>query len=962
MKRILLISLLTAVSLCTVAQTENRRLAISGQVIDSDLKEPMVQATIQLFVAADSTFVGGTVSDTKGLFSIEAPANGTYKLKISSIGFQTLEREVKLRRYQNQELGRLLMSAETVMLKEAVVTGRAAQVIVKKDTLVYNPEAYRTPEGSPIEELIKRMPGAEVDDDGNITINGKQVKKILLDGKEFMLGDVETALKNLPVSIIQNVKFYDQQSDQARITGIEDGDKETVLDFTVKKGMNRGYMTNLDLAGGTHHRYASRGMGSAFTDKTRFVLMGNLNNKEENAGWWNRRGLNANKMLGTNLNYDDGKKLKVDASVRWNHRDGDNANENTSENFYSQEYQTFSNSNSRNLSRSNSWNGNIRLEWKPDTLTNILLRANGSYSTNDGLSGSNAATFSADPYLYTTDPLTAEGIAEMSRRQFIVNNNRQAGLSYGKNKNAWGMLQLYRRLNPKGRNITLRVEGSAGDNHNRNVSNNEVHLYKVKKLNSDQDSTYFTARYNTTPSDNSGYVLNATYSEPLWKGAHLQTSYELRYNQNKSDRKTYDFSHEPTNIFAGIAPEYREWDPWLSSVYDNMDSYVDSALCRYSEYKNYTHNIRLTLRYWNEKYDYNVGFLIQPQHSNYIQNYRGIYVDTVRNVTNFTPTINFHYKFSDQSNLRLQYRGDTQQPDITQLLDITDDSNPLYITQGNPGLKPSFTNTLNVYYNNYINRYKRSVVVYANYRNTRNSIANLVRYNAETGGSISRPENINGNWNADGGFNFNTALDSAAHWNVGTDTRLRYNNYVSYVAQYHADAEKNKTRSISLNERLNASFRNDWLEVMLDGNVNYQHSRNELQPNANLDTWRFSYGGQIMLRLPQGFEITTNLHENSRRGYNDPSSNTNELIWNGQISKTFLKSKTLVVALNFYDLLGQQSNYERWVGATGRSDTRYNSINSYAMLHVRYRLNMFGGKVDTEGRYDKKWGNRDRRR
>ena len=145
--------------------------------------------------------------------------------------------------------------------------------------------------------------------------------------------------------------------------------------------------------------------------------------------------------------------------------------------------------------------------------------------------------------------------------------------------------------------------------------------------------------------------------------------------------------------------------------------------------------------------------------------------------------------------------------------------------------------------------------------------------------------------------------------------------------------------------------------MTLDGWCNYQHSRNELQPTADLDTWQFNYGGQVILRTPFGLEFSTNIHENSRRGYNDPSSNTNELIWNGQISQTFLKSKTLVVALNFYDLLGQQSNYNRWIGATGRSDTRYNGINSYAMLHVRYRLNMFGGKVDTEGHYDKTWGN-----
>lgn len=366
-------------------------------------------------------------------------------------------------------------------------------------------------------------------------------------------------------------------------------------------------------------------------------------------------------------------------------------------------------------------------------------------------------------------------------------------------------------------------------------------------------------------------MLSANYSEPLWKGAHLQFNYELRYNQNKSDRQTYDFSHHVPNIFSNIVPEYREWDAWLNPVYTTMDDYFDKELSRYSEYKNFTHNMRLTLRHWQEKYDYNVGFLVQPQHSNFIQDYRGIYVDTIRNVVNFTPTIDFHYKFSDQHDIWLHYRGDTRQPDITQLLDITDDSNPLYITQGNPGLKPQFT------------------------------------------------------------------------------------------AQRQADARKNTTRTTNVSQRLNLSYRNDWLEVTIDGNVNYQHSRNELQPSANLDTWRFSYGGQLMLRLPMGFEFSTNLHENSRRGYNDPSSNTNELIWNGQLSKSFLKSKTLTVALNFYDLLRQQSNYERWVNATGRSDTRYNSINSYAMLHVRYRLNMFGGKVDTEGRYNKKWGNRDRR-
>ena len=803
MKYVFLLVFLGLTLLGAVAQSR-QGLTISGQIMDADEKEPLAQASVQLFWAKDSSFVGGTVSNLRGEFSVEAPSNGIYRLRVSSVGSQTIEREVTLRRNQDQDLGMLQMSSSTVMLKEAVVTGRAAPVVVRKDTLVYSPDAYRTPEGSPIEELIKRIPGADVDEDGNITINGKQIKKILLDGKEFMLGDVETALKNLPVSIIQNVKFYDQQSDQARITGIEDGEKEPVLDFTIKKGMNRGYMTNLDLAGGTEHRYASRGMGSSFTDKMRFVLMGNMNNKEENAGWWNRRCLNARKMLGTNLNYDDGDKLKIDANVRWNHRDGDNENENASENFYSQDYRTFSNSRSKSLTRSDNWNGNVRFEWKPDTLTNILFRANGSYGTNDGTSSSASATFSEDPYLYTDNPLDFN---QLNGNSILVNRNQSAGLSYGENKNFWGMLQLYRRLNPRGRNITLRFEGSMGDNDNQNTSNNEVHLYRVKNV-AGEDSTYFTARYNTTPSDNKGYVASFTYSEPLWKGAHLQANYELRYNQNKSDRQTYDFSHLPQNPFTGLTPEYREWDPWIGedkflTLNSSLPTFLDKNLSRFSEYKNYTHNIRLTLRHYQEEYDYNIGFLVQPQHSNFIQDYRGVYVDTIRNVTNLTPTIDFHYKFSDQHDIWIHYRGDTRQPDITQLLDITDDSNPLFITKGNPGLKPQFTNSLNAYYKNYISKYKRSIVLYGNYRHIRNSISNLVLYNAETGGSTSRPENINGNWNADGGFNFNTAIDSAAHWNLGSDTRLRYNNFVGYVAQAKSDAQENTTRTTNVSQRLN---------------------------------------------------------------------------------------------------------------------------------------------------------------
>ncbi len=286
---------------------------------------------------------------------------------------------------------------------------------------------------------------------------------------------------------------------------------------------------------------------------------------------------------------------------------------------------------------------------------------------------------------------------------------------------------------------------------------------------------------------------------------------------------------------------------------------------------------------------------------------------------------------------------------MSNLLDITDDSDPLNITKGNPGLKPSFTNNFELFYNTYIQSHQRGIMTFANYSTTSNSISNMVTYDERTGGRTTRPENINGNWNANLGVMFNTAIDSAGVWNINTFTMGSYNNYVGYLyVDALKAAQKNTTRTTFLRERLQGSFRKDWIELSVDGSVNYTHTRNLLQSQSNLDTWQFSYGGGINLFAPWGSSLSTDIHNQSRRGYNDASMNTNELIWNAQISQTFLKGKPLTVSLQFYDILHQQSNYSRSVNAMQRSDTEYNNINSYAMLHVIYRLNIFGGKEARE--------------
>ena len=960
--------LLTLLAITVQAQTH----LITGAVTDKNSKEGVEQATVQL-LRTDSSYVCGTLSDEKGVFSLNAPEDGKYLLRITSVGYKTAVKRIEMSEGKDLAMGKITLASESITLKAATVTAMAKKVVLKEDTFVYNSSAYRTPEGSTIEELVKRLPGAEVSDDGSIKINGKEVKKILVDGKEFMTGDTKTALKNLPTSIIDKIKAYDQKSDLAKVTGIDDGEEQTVLDFGVKRGMNKGLISNVDVGVGTHSRYSARVMAGYFNDNNRLMFFGSANNTNDmgfpGGGGGpgrgpGRQGLNSSKMVGINYNYENKDKLSMDASLRWNHSDGDAVTRVASENFVTTN-KSFSNSRSTNYSRSNSWDGRFRLEWKPDTLTNIMFRPSFTISSSDGLSNSLSAQFRADPYKYVSDPLAdallaqagaspashASSESKMLAIDSLVNRQQSDGISYSDSKSVKGMLQYNRRLNSMGRNFTLRVDASYNQSDSKSLSLSNSALFLMQAL-SGLDSTYQTNRYNVTPTKKYSYSAQATYSEPLWRATYLQFSYKFTYNYSKSDRTTYDFSTGlPTDFFGNVTPAYRGWDSYLNLLTaqgKSMDAYLDNDLSRFSEYKNYIHDIEVMMRFVRSKYNLNFGVLVQPQSSRYIQDYQGIHSDTTRSVVNFSPTLDFRYRFSKVSNLRINYRGTTSQPSMSDLLDITDDSNPLNIKKGNPGLKPSFTNNFRLFYNTYIEKHQRALMTFVNFSTTRNSISDKVTYDETTGGRTTQPENINGNWNVNGAFMFNTSLDSAGVWNVNTFTNLGYTNSVGYLSLDGKDSEKNTTRQTTVGERLSFGYRNSWLEVDLNGSLNYTHARNQLQASSNMDTWQFSYGPSVTVSMPWGMSLSTDISESSRRGYSDASMNTNELVWNLQLSQGFLRGKPLTVMLQFYDLLNQQSTLSRSLTAMARTDTEYNSINSYAMLHVVYRFNLIGGKQARE--------------
>ncbi|MCH5311942.1 MAG: outer membrane beta-barrel protein [Prevotella sp.] len=982
-----------------------QQASLTGRTIDAESREALINATVQLYKIGkrDTTFIGGALSNQNGNFSFSNVGQGTFLLRFSYLGYKQRERKIERKDKQTTALGNIALEADAVQLNEAVVTANLPKMVIKDDTVVYNADAFRVPEGSVIEALVEALPGAKIDDDGSVSVNGKSVKKFKMDGRDFMTGNNDAVMKNLPSYVIDQVKAYDEKSDLSRLTGVDDGNDDFVLEFVTKRSARNGIQANPDLGYGTDNRYGIRLTAMKPFGAMRYTFMGNANNVNDRnfsgrggRGRGNNNGQRETKTAALDASYENNKNLKMSGRVTWNHGDADNWNRTGSENFVlASRGGAFSNSISQNYSRNNGWTGNMNLQWTIDSMTTLSFRPNISFTTNDGRGFSTSASSNANPFDYVSDPLSDEGIADLNNQGLIVNSRKNKSMSYSSNTNIQSYLQLYRRLNNRGRNVAVSANINYSDGSSRNANLSAVHLYQQKDIYGN-DSTYQTNRYTFSASDNISYSLGVTYTEPLYiikpkpmaedtlqrnkgpfnrgrqnrrsglQGIFLQLNYRYNYSHQKNDPATYDFPDLTDDAFADALNNYREWTRLFGFLDNPYEEYLSDRLSCYSERTEHGHDVDLQLRFVREKYNMNIGVSVQPQRSHYIQQYLGYPVDTVRTVTNISPTFNMRYRFNQQTNLQVQFRGQTQQPNITQLLNIYDDTNPLSITMGNPGLKPSFTTNLSANFQKQRapklvedsqgfmipkNQRHWSFNANASWQRTANAIGNIVTYNETTGGRISQPDNINGNWSANGGTSFNIGLDTLNRWDFSGSIRGSYSHHVSYVnLNRTAVPDRNVTHTYNIRPSMSLSYRNSWFNASLNGTVTYARTENRLQASNNLATWNYQYGVSTGIKFPWGTNLNTDAHIYSKRGYADASLNTNEMIWNAQLSHSFLRGKKLTVMLQWYDILHQQSNFSRTVNANGWTDREVNAITSYAMLHVSYRLNVFGGNNGGGGR------------
>lgn len=997
MKRIAsLFALLATSTSLLMAQSGN--LEVKGSVFDFGSAEPLYPAAIQVYSLPDSTYVNGSSTDENGAFLITGLKAGNYVSKVTFMGYIETEKSFTLRsNSRSTDIGKITMKADAKMINEVVVNASLAKVQMINDTVVFNGEAYKLPEGSSLEDLVRKLPGVQIGSDGQIKVNGKAVSKILVNGKEFFDNNQSVALQNLTADMVEKIKSYDKQSDFARQTGIDDGEEQTVLDLTVKKGMAQGWFGNASVGYGqplqetifdVEDLYNVSLTLNRFAEDRQFTVIASAGQTAGGAGGGGGMmgggvggfgggrgmggmggGLSKNYQAGINFARNLGREVTSDSyqyeiggSVNFSSGDSESQSKTSSESFYTGGTHTYSNRESNSNSENYNLNGQLRFEWNYDEKTSLIFTPSVTYSKSSSNSDNDSKTFVNDPYQWVTNPLDSntvytklvfdspidEQIYKDSIKKVYLESiwNSQNSLSNSESENmsTSGNIQFVKRLGDNGRNVSFRGTYSFSNSTSKQYSRNDQSNRQMNMLTGTMGPNNQTLlnRFNDTPNESTSLSGQVSYTEPVGANTFLQFSYNVSYSNSNSDRITYDFD----NTWAG----YNAWGQpgeqpdWI--LEDGYLNYEDSSLSQYTTRKNINHTLQIQIRKVADKYNLNAGISILPQYQSVIQDYMLEHTDLSRTVYNWTPTVNLTYRWTRQEQIRFQYRGSSSQPDMNDLIEVVDNSNPLSVTTGNAGLDPTFRNNLSLNYQKYNPVTLGSLMGGISFNNTLRSIVRKTTLK-ENGGTLTRPENMEGafsNWSASGNVNLSKSLTDQ-RFTFNSTSSVSYNHQEGWASVVGKESQLRTSLTTGLNENLSASFRDDWVNVELQGRIGYNHSTNDLQPDRNMDTYDFSYGPSVTATLPwRNIRLASDLQMSSRRGYSSEDMNTDELIWNASASISFLPGNKGTISLAVYDILQERSNVSRQVSATMRSDTYNNTISNYFMATFIYRLQMFGDK------------------
>lgn len=928
------ISLLLLLYFALFSYAQNQAKTISGTVVEKTSGDQIESASIRVLTAKDSTYVTGTVTNAKGAFSITlAPAR--YLVEVSFMGYATQYLNADLNK-GSVALGNIELVDDGVLLGEAVVTAKAIDMQVKGDTIEYNADSYKVQQSAVVEDLLKKMPGVEIDSEGKITVNGKEVKKMLLDGKEFFSDDPKVASKNLPAAMVDKLQVLDRKSDMALMTGFDDGNEETVINLTIKPGMKEGMFGNAFGGLGSEEkilrgksadeRYEAGTMVNYMRNNTQMTALFGINNTN-NAGFSDfassmfsgnrpRGGLDfggnngVSKTINGGFNFatEHNDNLKWGGDIRYG--SVDNTVISTSRTQYTDNSSRLENSQSSGNNRSDNFGANLRFEWKVDSMSTIIFRPSMQYNKNNNLQNSESHTNNFSSLFNTID-------------------TKAHYESDGKGLTLNGTLEYSRKLNKKGRTISMSLSGGLtdSDSDGYNTSESFYYGYTDPLL---PDSTV-NLNQNILQDDKSyNWRAFLSYVEPLGRNNFLQLTYNYSKRNSSSDKNTYSYNE-------------------ATGDYDILDGLYSRKTT--NDFIN--QNVSLNFKAVRAKYDYTIGVGLEPSSSKTENIQPGkTPIETPRNnFLSFAPNAQFNYRWDRRSSLRLDYKGITNQPSASQLstASTTDGVNTII---GNPDLKPSFENRLNIRFQKFNPEKASSMMVFGRLSFTSNDIITVTNY---TNGRNMTYENINGNMNGNLRWIMNMPFRNR-NFSINAMSYGSYQRTNTFVSDDVSDRIKNISNNYTFSENAGISFRSEvtrdgaqhWLlrsvDLNLRGNIRYQNVRYSATGNNNTEAFNYGGNADFSIYFQKDFTLQTDLNYSTNSGYSD-GFKQEEWLWNASVSKDIFSAKNGTIRLKIYDILKQRSNISRQTSDNYFRDVTTNAISSYFMVNFVYKFQLFKGGV-----------------
>lgn len=905
-QRSILIALLF-VSYTVAAQTKAG--TASGRVLNGKDKMPLDYASVAIKkLFGDSAVAGVGATNTTGTFSIANLPVGKYRLFLAYLGLKSINKDFELTAAApGINFGDLTMEDTGVDLKAVEIKGEIPPVKVKKDTLEFNAAAFKVKENAVVEDVLKKLPGVDVAKDGTITTQGETIKKVRVDGKDFMGSDPLLATRNLPADMIDKIQIIDDMSDQSKFTGVDDGNREKIINITTRQDKKNGFFGNSTLGYGTDDRYDVNINVNKFKNDEQMSVIGQFNNVNKQnfgggiggggggrgmnfgGGGGQQRGVTTTNMGGINYAnvYKNG--AQFNASYNVNKTSLFNQDNSFVQNLLGNTTTTNQSTSESTTERLNH-RLNFTLDTKIDSTISFRIQPNFTYSDNQG---NNVSDYNRMVLNNTT----------IGKQEYITNSTSP---SFSNN------LLLRKKFQRRGRTLSLNVNTSFNsndaDNTNfieDNVTIGGVPTVRVINQLNDQNSKQF------------GNNARLVYTEPLNKTLSLELNYNNGFNFDNQERLVYNYNP--------VTQKFDLRDATFTNEYENTTL---------------TNAIGFSFNKNEKKYNWNAGLAVQNTDRKNVNVSNGAVFN--QNFTNLTPSAQFRYNFSTSKRLNIRYRGNTTQPTINQIQPIPDNTNTQSIVLGNPNLKPAFTNSLSIFYNNFDFASFRSMFFGMFLNQQFNAFTNsqvlITDQSSVNYGKIqTTPVNVDGNFT---GTLFGTLSQPIIKGNKLT---LQVNASANYgKSTGFTNNLENITKSFGFSNTYKLVSNLDKLDLIAGITGRVDRDTYSATPNSNTRYYTLSPNVDISYLFPGNIRLQSDLTYNKYTGRG--TANSDFTMVNAYMSRQFFKNRgTFKLSVN--DLLNQNTGISRTSGANTITDSNFNVLKRYYMFSFTYSLNKVAGRV-----------------